>query len=105
MQKSMIVDTALQIGDFVESGDIDEQAAPGIRLVNSIIERGAQENASDIHMEPRENGFVIRMRIDGVLHELFTVPQNLQSSVISRIKIMGEMDIAERRIPKTVVLI
>ena len=100
MQKSMIVDTALQIGDFVESGDIDEQAAPGIRLVNSIIERGAQENASDIHMEPRENGFVIRMRIDGVLHELFTVPQNLQSSVISRIKIMGEMDIAERRIPQ-----
>jgi len=86
MQKSMIVDTALPISDYVESGEIDEQAAPGIRLVNSIIERGAQENASDIHMEPRENGFVIRMRIDGVLHELFTVPQNLQSSVISRIK-------------------
>jgi type IV pilus assembly protein PilB len=100
MQKSMNIDTVQPIGDLVESGEVDEQAAPGIRLVNSIIERGAQENASDIHMEPRENEFVIRMRIDGVLHEMFTVPQNLQSSVISRIKIMGEMDIAERRIPQ-----
>ncbi|MGI6072140.1 MAG: GspE/PulE family protein [Lachnospiraceae bacterium] len=100
MQKSMNIDGVQPIGDLVESGEIDEQAAPGIRLVNSIIERGAQENASDIHMEPRENGFVVRMRIDGVLHEILTVPQNLQSSVISRIKIMGEMDIAERRIPQ-----
>jgi type IV pilus assembly protein PilB len=100
MQKSMNIDTVQPIGDLLESGEIDDQAAPGIRLVNSIIERGAQENASDIHMEPRENGFVIRMRIDGVLHEMFTVPQNLQSSVISRVKIMGEMDIAERRIPQ-----
>ena len=100
MQKSMNLDALEPFGDLVESGEIDEQAAPGIRLVNSIIERGAQENASDIHMEPRENGFVIRMRIDGVLHEILTVPQNLQSSVISRIKIMGEMDIAERRIPQ-----
>ncbi|HHT25544.1 MAG TPA: type II/IV secretion system protein [Clostridiaceae bacterium] len=99
MQKSMN-DIVQPISDLVESGEVDEQAAPGIRLVNSIIERGAQENASDIHMEPRENGFIIRMRIDGVLHEMLTVPQNLQSSVISRIKIMGEMDIAERRIPQ-----
>ncbi|NLJ69868.1 MAG: type II/IV secretion system protein [Clostridiaceae bacterium] len=99
MQKSMN-DIIQPVSDLVESGEVDEQAAPGIRLVNSIIERGAQENASDIHMEPRENGFVIRMRIDGVLHEILTVPQNLQSSVISRIKIMGEMDIAERRIPQ-----
>ena len=100
MQKSMNIDTVQPISDLVESDEVDGQAAPGIRLVNSIIERGAQENASDIHMEPRENGFVIRMRIDGVLHEMLTVPQNLQSSVISRIKIMGEMDIAERRIPQ-----
>ncbi len=100
MQRSMNIDSVQPIGDLVESGEIDELAAPGIRLVNSIIERGAQENASDIHMEPREHGFVIRMRIDGVLHEILTVPQNLQSSVISRIKIMGEMDIAERRIPQ-----
>ncbi|NLL91052.1 MAG: Flp pilus assembly complex ATPase component TadA [Ruminococcaceae bacterium] len=100
MQKSMSIDIVQPIGDLVESGEVDDQSAPGIRLVNSIIERGAQENASDIHMEPRENGFVIRMRIDGVLHEILTVPQNLQSSVISRIKIMGDMDIAERRIPQ-----
>ncbi len=76
------------------------QAAPAIRLVNSIIERAAAEHASDIHMEPREDGLVVRMRIDGVLHTILTVPKNLQSSIISRVKIMGEMDIAERRMPQ-----
>ena len=81
-------------------GDDDAEAAPTIRLVNSIIDRGAAENASDIHLEPREDGLVVRMRIDGVLHNILTVPKNLQSSVTSRIKIMGDMDIAERRIPQ-----
>ncbi len=101
MQKSMgaePIQNVAVLGELDIEGD--DKAAPGIRLVNSIIERGAQENASDIHMEPREEGLTIRMRIDGVLRELLTVPQNLQSSVISRIKVMGDMDIAERRIPQ-----
>ncbi|MDO4961280.1 MAG: ATPase, T2SS/T4P/T4SS family [Eubacteriales bacterium] len=80
--------------------DDGAQSAPAIRLVNSILERGATSNASDIHIEPQADGLKIRMRIDGVLHNILTVPQNLQNSVISRIKIMVDMDIAERRIPQ-----
>ncbi len=84
----------------IETVEETAQAAPAIRLVNSILERGAASGSSDIHVEPRADGLVIRMRIDGVLHEILTVPKNLQNSVISRIKIMVDMDIAERRIPQ-----
>lgn len=78
----------------------DAQAAPTVRLVNSIIERGIVERASDIHIEPHEDELRVRMRIDGVLRNILTVPKDLQSSVISRLKIMGNMDIAERRVPQ-----
>ncbi len=81
-------------------GDGNDQVAPAIRLVNSILERGAGNGSSDIHIEPRAEGLVIRMRIDGVLHDILTVPKKLQNSVISRIKIMVDMDIAEKRIPQ-----
>ena len=77
-----------------------ELAAPAIRIVNSIIERAISEDASDIHIEPREDILAIRMRIDGVLHPILEIPQNLQNAVISRIKIMSEMDIAEKRLPQ-----
>ena len=89
---------AAQNGDQIE--DENGQSAPAIRLVNSIIERGAGNGSSDIHIEPQADGLKIRMRIDGVLHEILSVPKNLQSSVISRIKIMVDMDISERRIPQ-----
>ena len=82
-----------QLGDDVNN-------APTIRLVNSIIERAINERASDIHIEPRETDLHIRMRIDGLMRPILTVPRDLQSSVISRIKIMSGMDIAERRIPQ-----
>ena len=82
-----------QLGDDVNS-------APTIRLVNSIIERAINERASDIHVEPRESELQIRMRIDGLMRHILNVPRDLQSSVISRIKIMSGMDIAERRIPQ-----
>ena len=78
----------------------DAQAAPTVRLVNSIIERAATERASDVHLEPREHEMHVRMRIDGMLREILTVPKNLQSSVISRLKVMGGMDISERKIPQ-----
>lgn len=88
----------------VAGSQLDEEGAqttaPAIRLVNSIIERAISENASDIHMEPREDGLVIRMRVDGILHTILNVPKNLQASIISRIKVMGGMDISERRIPQ-----
>lgn len=78
----------------------DAQTAPTIRLVNSIIERAITERASDIHLEPRETELVVRMRIDGLLRNLLTVPRNLQSSVISRLKVMSSMDITERKTPQ-----
>ena len=81
-------------------GDDSVSNAPTIRLVNSVIERAVNEHASDIHIEPCENDLKVRMRIDGVLHDILTVPKELQASVISRIKIMSGMNIAERRIPQ-----
>ncbi|MEG0441624.1 MAG: GspE/PulE family protein [Oscillospiraceae bacterium] len=78
----------------------DIQAAPTIRLVNSIIERAITERASDIHLEPREAELVVRMRIDGLLRNVLTVPRDLQSSVISRLKVMSAMDISERKTPQ-----
>lgn len=78
----------------------DEFHAPTIQLVDSLLDRAVAERASDIHLEPREDTLTVRMRIDGVLHEILKVPVNLQSSVISRIKVMGGMNITERRIPQ-----
>ncbi len=74
--------------------------APTIRFVNSVIERAISERASDIHLEPQEGEMVVRMRIDGALRRVFTVPSNLQATVISRLKIMGGMNISERKIPQ-----
>lgn len=78
----------------------DAPAAPTVRLVNSIIERAATERASDIHLEPRENEMQVRMRIDGLLRNILTVPRELQASVISRLKVMGGLDISERKVPQ-----
>ena len=87
---------------FTTNFDDEEGAnqAPAIRLVNSIIERAVAERASDIHIEPREEQLSIRMRIDGLLIDILTVPAELQSSVLARFKVMANMDIAERRIPQ-----
>ncbi len=86
---------------FVSSfGAEDTNQAPAIRLVNSIIERAVTERASDIHIEPREDKLTVRMRIDGLLIDILTVPRELQSSVIARIKVMANLDIAERRVPQ-----
>ena len=78
----------------------DPSAAPTIRLVNSILERAVTERASDIHFEPRENEMVVRLRIDGALHTVFHVPAEAMNAVVSRLKVMGNMDIAERKIPQ-----
>ena len=81
-------------------GDDSVNSAPTIRLVNSIIERAVTERASDIHVEPREEDLRVRMRIDGMMREILTIPRDLQNSVISRLKIMAGLDISERRIPQ-----
>ncbi len=81
-------------------GDDEAQSAPTIRLVNSIIERATTERASDIHLEPREGDMQVRMRVDGIMRNVLTVPRDLQGAVISRLKIMGSMNIAEHRVPQ-----
>lgn len=80
--------------------DEDANAAPTIRFVSSVIERAIVEHASDIHLEAHAEELHVRMRIDGVMRNILNVPKNLQSSVISRLKIMGSMDISERKKPQ-----
>ena len=81
-------------------GDDSVSNAPTIRLVNSIIERAVVERASDIHLEPHETELLVRMRIDGIMQDILTVPRDLQNSVLSRLKIMAGLNIAERRVPQ-----
>ena len=71
-----------------------------VKLVNGVLARAADEGASDIHFEPQARDLLIRFRHDGVLHEIMTIPKRLQAGVISRLKIMADLDIAERRIPQ-----
>ncbi|MCH7781524.1 Flp pilus assembly complex ATPase component TadA [candidate division KSB1 bacterium] len=82
------------------SGDAGADEAPIIRLVNLIFSQAIKEKASDIHIEPEEDLLRVRFRVDGVLHEMFVQPKNLQYAVTSRIKIMAELNIAERRLPQ-----
>ena len=91
------VDTAFS-GNSVSEDSVSQ--APAIRLVNAIIERAITERASDIHMEPRESEFSVRMRIDGLLRDILTVPRELQAAVTSRVKVMSGLDITERRVPQ-----
>lgn len=74
--------------------------APIIQLVNMLIVQGVKDRASDVHIEPNEKGLLIRFRIDGMLHDIRTLPNTIKSAVISRTKILAKMDIAERRLPQ-----
>jgi len=73
---------------------------PVIRLVNLIITRAIEMRASDIHFEPFEDQFRVRYRVDGVLHDVESPPKRLQSAIVSRVKIMAKLNIAERRLPQ-----
>ncbi len=77
-----------------------EEEAPVIKLVGLIIQEASRSRASDIHFEPLKDNFRVRYRIDGILHEVQAPPKSLQNSVISRIKIMSNLDIAEKRLPQ-----
>lgn len=101
MQRDLLQYGAAAVQPQSMTVDEDEaDAAPAIRLVNSIIDRAYTEGASDIHMEPGEDSMTIRMRIDGCLRSIIPVPQELQASVISRMKIMARMDIAQKQLPQ-----
>ena len=76
------------------------EEAPVIKLANLIISRGVSEGASDIHIEPGKDQVRVRIRVDGILHEMMALPKKVQPSLISRVKIMAEMDIATKRSPQ-----
>ena len=84
----------------IETGGTLVDEAPIIRIVNTILLYALRDGASDIHIEPQQKGVRIRYRIDGVLHEQMKIPQYVLNPLISRIKIMSEMNIAERRVPQ-----
>ena len=74
--------------------------APTIKLVNLVLFEAVQARASDVHVQPYEDALVVRMRIDGVLHDSLKLPKQMQDELISRIKVMGRMNIAEKRLPQ-----
>lgn len=88
--------------DDLDLADLDstESEAPIIHLLNSLVQRAVKSNASDIHIEPFERETKVRMRIDGVLLEYVTLQRNVHQPLIARIKIMANLDIAEKRIPQ-----
>jgi len=92
-------------GSAAEEDDVEHlrdlaSEAPVIRLVNLILQRAVEQRASDVHIEPFENRLKVRYRIDGVLHEVEAPPSSSTAAVISRVKIMARLNIAERRLPQ-----
>ncbi|MBI3920411.1 MAG: Flp pilus assembly complex ATPase component TadA [Armatimonadetes bacterium] len=92
-------DAEVPAGDVGKLKELTEEA-PIIKIVNAIFQQAIKDTASDIHIEPQRRGVRIRYRIDGVLHEVMKVPQYVHAPLVSRIKIMSDMNIAERRIPQ-----
>ncbi len=92
-------DDEQDLGDIEHLKDLASEA-PVIRLVNLVLTKALESRASDIHIEPFENRLIVRYRIDGVLHEVESPPRRLSAAVISRVKIMASLDIAERRLPQ-----
>ena len=104
--RDMADETDVELGrDGLDDEDLDDALehagdAPVIRIVNSILIEALRKGASDIHIEPMEKSVRLRNRVDGVLYEAPSPPKNLQNAIISRLKIMSQLDIAERRVPQ-----
>jgi type IV pilus assembly protein PilB len=97
-----VVESAAAGDETPDLEDIRDLASskPTINLVNSLLTTAIEEGASDIHFEPQRNRLLVRVRVDGVMRELATVPKHMQPAVTSRLKIMAALDIAERRAPQ-----
>lgn len=91
-----VEENELEIENLTDSDD----EAPIIRLLNSLLERAIKTNASDIHIEPFEKETKVRMRVDGVIMDYVTIQRNIHSPLIARIKILANLDIAEKRLPQ-----
>jgi type IV pilus assembly protein PilB len=107
---SLLEEVTSVSGRMHEAGEIDlrmqrdaelsDPTNPLVKLVNSIIEEAIERNASDIHIEPRVKKYLVRFRVDGILRTILDVPQNMEASFVTRIKVMARMDIAEHRRPQ-----
>jgi type IV pilus assembly protein PilB len=99
---TMAQEAADELGDDGDLSNVSEivEDAPIVKFVNLLITQAVSDRASDIHVEPAERDLRIRFRIDGVLHEVMHSPKSIQAGVISRLKVMSEINIAERRIPQ-----
>jgi general secretion pathway protein E len=95
-------DTDSIISEIEETGDLldDTSDAPIIKLVNLMLSQAVKDRASDIHIEPSQTRLKIRYRVDGILYDMLSPPKHIQSSLISRVKIMASMNIAEKRLPQ-----
>ena len=95
-------DLALIAGDLPSADDLLDSSddAPAIRLINGVIADAVRQGVSDIHVEPYETGLIVRMRMDGVLRETLRMPAHVAPVLVSRIKVMARLDIAERRVPQ-----
>ena len=103
-------DSVSDLADLVETEDVSTEdlsaveasteEAPIVKLVNMLITKATADRASDIHVEPTDKDLRVRFRIDGVLHEIMRTPRTVAAAVVSRLKIMADMDIAERRRPQ-----
>jgi type IV pilus assembly protein PilB len=94
------VDVEEETGERVDLLVDRQDAAPAVNLVNHVLAQAIEDRASDIHFEPQERQLLVRMRVDGVTRELVTVPKTMQAAVVSRLKVMARLDIAERRLPQ-----
>ncbi|RLC18823.1 MAG: type II secretion system protein GspE [Deltaproteobacteria bacterium] len=100
--QDMEADDGMIIGEMEGTADLldDTSDAPIIKLVNHILSQSIKARASDIHIEPYQESFKVRYRVDGILYDLLTPPKWIQASLISRIKVMAKMNIAEKRLPQ-----
>jgi len=100
--QDMEEDSSAIISEIEEKADLldDISDAPIIKLVNYIISQSVKARASDIHMEPYQDSFKVRYRVDGILYDLLSPPKRIQPALISRIKVMAKMNIAEKRLPQ-----
>lgn len=90
------------ISEIEETADLldDTSDAPLVKLVNVMLSRAVKERASDIHIEPYHNSLIVRYRIDGILYNILNLPKRIQSSLVSRVKVMAKLNIAEKRLPQ-----
>ncbi len=100
----MLLDEPEPEEDFAPEADLEAEdgvsEAPLVRLVNSILFQAAEDGASDVHFEPKEDALLVRFRIDGVMQEIQRIPKRLSAGVVTRLKVLAKLDIAERRKPQ-----